>query len=275
MNKNLFPPNKILVPTDFGQASRVAMGFARIMHEAFGTAVEVLHACHMELPPYFSTGQIAALKREIKQSTQAAEGLVHKEIETKLGFEAKTAILHQPPLEAILEESERTGAELVIMGTHGRQGARRLVLGTVAEQILKQSQIPVLAVRETAKPVRFRHVFVPFNFSSIGRIALEYAAEMAAASAGLLTIMHARENSDQMSVRELCEGAIRKKCRVEEIVMEGEAAKSILEATQKTKPDVIVMGSERKSSLLGELFSSTTERVMQLADVPLLVVPKN
>jgi nucleotide-binding universal stress UspA family protein len=274
MSEHVFPPRRILVPTDLGPASAVAMGFARIIHEKFSAPVEILHACHLDMPPYFSSGQIEALKREIRKARQTAEDLIRKENVARLGFAAGIVIVDKSALDAILEESERFGADLVIMGTHGRQGAKRLMLGSVAERVLRESRIPLLAVRESVSPGPFRHVFCPFNFSDVGRAALDYAADVAAASDAVLTIMHAQESGDGPPTCALVEEPIRKKCRVEEVLIGGEAAKSILEAVHRVKPDLIVMGAQKKPTVIGELFSSTTERVMQLAEAPLLVVPK-
>jgi len=67
---------------------------------------------------------------------------------------------------------------------------------------------------------------------------------------------------------------IRNACRVEEIRFNGNAAKTIAEAANNLKPDIIIMGAERKSAVLGEFFSSTTSSVMQSAVGPLLIIPK-
>ena len=66
---------------------------------------------------------------------------------------------------------------------------------------------------------------------------------------------------------------MRKRCTVEEVILGGEAAGTILKASRDSGTDLIVMGGERKSSVFGELFSGTTEKVMQLAHAPLLIVP--
>jgi nucleotide-binding universal stress UspA family protein len=163
---------------------------------------------------------------------------------------------------------------LIVMGTHGRHGTKRLMLGSVAERVLRQSRIPVLAIRESAEPGLFRSILCPFNFSEVGRAALDYAADVAVAYDALLTIMHAQESGDGPPACELVEEPIRRRCKVKEVLIGGEAARSILEEAQRVKPDLIVMGAEQKSTIIGELFSSTTERVMQSADAPLLVVPR-
>jgi nucleotide-binding universal stress UspA family protein len=274
MKIHVFPPHILLVPTDMGAASNVALGFARIFHEMFKTPVEVLHAGHLELPPYFMSGQVDDLEQELKMTRQAAEAILRKEIGSSLGDDSTVVISDKPALESILEESERLDFGLIIMGTHGRRGAERLMLGSVAERVLHQSRVPALVVRESVKPARFDHIFCPFNFSEVGRSALNYAAEVAEATGARLTVMHAREVTRSSPICELVEESLRQKCKVDEIVVGGEAAKSILEAAQKVEPDLIVMGAEQKSGVLEGLFSSTTERVMQLAKAPLLIVPK-
>ncbi len=274
MTTRMFPPQRILVPTDFGSASHVAMKFAKMLHEQFGAKVDVLHACHLDLPPYFSSGQVEGLKREMGKAKHSAEDYIRKENSAILGFEAGIVVVNRLPLEAILEESARLGSDLTIIGTHGRRGAGRLMLGSVAERVLRQSRIPVLAVRETATPRRFTHVFCPFNFTDVGKAALEYAAEVAENSAARLTIMHARETGDGPPTCALVEEPIRKRCNVDEVLIGGEAVKSILEASRNIKPDLIVMGAEQKPGVIGELFSSTTQRVMQSAEAPLLIVPR-
>jgi hypothetical protein len=99
MNKHVFPPHTILVPTDLGPASAVAMEFARLIHERFSTPVEVLHACHLDAPPYFSSGQMETLKRELQSARHAAEEVIRKENASRLGFEAGIVIVDKPPVD--------------------------------------------------------------------------------------------------------------------------------------------------------------------------------
>ena len=63
--RDLFPPRNILVPTDLGPVSKSALKYARFFHDRFGSRVYVLHAEHLKLPPYFSSGQLGDLKREL------------------------------------------------------------------------------------------------------------------------------------------------------------------------------------------------------------------
>ncbi len=275
MKQLTFPPARILVPVDFGAASSVALGFAGVFHKTFSTPLTVMHALHLDLPPYFSSDQIQVMKREIARSHHAAERLLKEEAVRHLGFEPELLVTVKPVVDAVLEEADRISSGLILMGTHGRHGARRFLLGSVAEAVLRQSQDPVLVVRESAVPGLFKKILCPFNFTEVGRKALYYAADVANATGALLTILHAQENGDETLPCELVEERIRQKCNVDQVIIGGEAAKSVLEAALRVGPDLIIMGGEKRPGLVGGLFGSTTERVMQMATVPLLVVPKH
>ncbi len=276
MTTHTFPPRKILVPTDLSETSLPAFEFARVLHHQFGCAVRVLHAHHFDLPPYFSSGQLKEFAVELKRSATVAAEYLRDQSLTALGFDAEASVVDKPPVEAILDASREPDVGLIVMGTHGRHGADRFWLGSVAERILHESSTPVLAVRQGMGAAPLEHVLCPVNFSGAGREALEYAAAVAESGNLRLTVLHAMEEGESEPLDcSLVPEDVRARCRLEEITYHGGAAGSILTAARELKPDVIVMGAERKPSMFGELFSSTTERVMQWGNAPLVVVPRS
>jgi nucleotide-binding universal stress UspA family protein len=275
MKKYAFPPNRILIPTDLTATSLPAFQIARVLHEQFGGAVHVMHAQHFDLPPYFSSGQIQNLKRELKQSLKAATEYLRKESQAVLGFAAEVSVVEKPPVEAILDASEAAGTDLIVMGTHGRHGAGRLWIGSVAERIVHASPIPILTVRQGVAAASLGHILCPVNLAASSRAALQYAVQIAEAGKLRLTVIHALEDGDKPLDCSLVPDEVRRNCRVDELTYHGDAASVILNAVAELKPDLIVMGAEKRLSAFGELFSSTTERVMQWAHAPLLVVPKS
>jgi nucleotide-binding universal stress UspA family protein len=272
MKSYCYPPRKVLVPTDLGPASDMALAYAQHLHQAHGTAVQVLHAEHFELPPYFSSGQLDTLRRELKRSARAAVDFVRKSSEAVLGFAPEVSVIEGTPVETILNASEADKIDLLVLGTHGRHGAERLWLGSVTERVIRSSRIPVLAVRKS--PTQIQEILCPFNLTEVGQEALDYAAEIARVSDAHLTVMHVLEEGSKAPECPLIGDEIRQKCRLEEVTGHGSPTRKILEMARKLNPDLIVMGAERKSDLLGDFFSSTTDQVMQHADAPLLVVPK-
>ena len=274
MNKPyLFPPRNILVPTDMGTASKSALRYARFLHDRFGSRVSVLHAEHLDLPPYFLGGQFGDLKRELKKLIRGAREYVQRESQSVLGFLPDVRVVESMPIDAILAQSQNTEFDLIIMGMHGHSSAERLWMGSVTERVLRNSTIPVLAVRKDPPEIPVQQVLCPMNPSETGKRALEYATRISKEMNARLIVLHVIEQGEEPLTCPLVDEQMQKTCRVEEIRFHGNAARTIAEASNDLKPDLIVMGAERKRSKLGEMFSSTTTGVMQIAIGPLLVVP--
>ena len=274
MSRHMFPPRKVLLPTDMSEASAVALAFAKILHQQFQTANTLLHAQYFEMPLYFSSGQMDLMKRELERSRRLASDNLGKEGRAAIGAPVDVVIVEKPAVEAILETAHDLDIDLIVMGTHGRRGAGRLLLGSVAERVLRESDRPVIAVRQNWNPTPVRNVLCPLKDSEAGRSALEYAAQVARASGARLSVLHVAEEGASAMECPLVGDEIRQICTLEESVIHGDAANTILEAAQVQKPDLIVMGADRKPSFLGELFSSTTQKVMQASPAPILVVPR-
>ena len=102
---------------------------------------------------------------------------------------------------------------------------------------------------------------------------MDYAASLAEALQSRLFVIHA---TGEEELPENCPGVndgLRKRCSVEETVVKGDAAENILRVARDVEPDLIVMGGRRWVSVLGEFFSTTTEKVLRAAETSLLVVP--
>ncbi len=268
-----FPPRKILVPTDLSAASESALRYARYFHDRLGSDVLVLHAHQLDLPPYFSSGQLDTLKGELKRLERVAEDHVRRQSEPTLGFAPQTEIAEGSPVEAILRTSQKDPIGMILMGMHGYRGLQRLWMGSVTEQVIRRGSLPVLAVRNPPSDAPIGHILCPMNLSGPGRNALDYAAQISKSLKARLTVLHVIEHENEPPDCPLVDEETGKGCSIEEIHHRGNAAKTIAEAAKSLKPDLIVMGAESKSTVMGEFFSSTTISVMQLAIGPLLVVP--
>jgi nucleotide-binding universal stress UspA family protein len=270
-----FPPRNILIPTDLGGASKSALQYAQFFHERFNSTLLVLHAEHLDLPPYFSSGQLADLQRELKKLKRSAAEYVRKESEAVLGFVPEVKVIESLPADAILEQAKEGKFGLIIMGMHGHSAVERFWMGSVTERILRQSTIPVLAVHSDPSKTPMQRILCPVNSSETGKQALKYAAAISKEMNSSLIVLHVVEQGDEPLTCPLVDETIKRTCRVEEVKFHGNSVKTIAEAANDLKPDLVVMGAERKKSRLGEIFSSTTISVMQLAIGPLLVIPRS
>ncbi len=141
---------RILVPTDFSEPADAALRYARAFAEEFGGTLHVLHVVpEPYIYPWGTEISTMPLVDLLTQSeTQAAERL--KQLADDSGVlkgRIKTATAIGTPVDRILQYIADEGIDLVVMGTHGRGAVGHLLLGSVAERIVRRSPSPVLTVK--------------------------------------------------------------------------------------------------------------------------------
>jgi nucleotide-binding universal stress UspA family protein len=141
-----YPPQRILVPVDFGGASARALRVAANLALRFRSEVDALHAEVLEAPPYFTVDQVSALEEQRAGARLTAE-LFLTTFVRKQGVQLRHALITDgPPHAAVLKHAD--DVDLIVMGTHGRTGASRWWLGSVAEKVVRETPVPVMVVRE-------------------------------------------------------------------------------------------------------------------------------
>jgi len=144
--------SKILAAVDESETSRHALKQAIELARNLSAKLRIVHAVDMSWLPIgaeiaIDTGAISAARRGAGEKIIAAA----RETARQAGFDAEVELIEtdtpgQRVAEAIAEEVSRWPADLVVLGTHGRRGFQRLILGSVAEQIARLSAVPVLLV---------------------------------------------------------------------------------------------------------------------------------
>jgi len=280
-----FAPKHILCPVDFSEYSAAALQVAGVIAKDFGSEVVVLHVQSLEAPAYFTVAQTQALRTQLRRSIRAAKkharDFAHKHLSERVAH--RVTVMEDDPIDAILKTQHEIGADLIAMGTHGRGGLARIRLGSIAESVLHQAEVPILTVGPRMKLastlVAIRRVLCPVNYSPSSQTALEHAAALAAKTGAELIIAHIEENpggnNEQVSLQHLCKWVpanIRAHCAVKEVVKQGGAAEQIIEEAEKSQADILVIGAQLRSLPGAVLLGSTTELVIRSASCPVLSV---
>ena len=174
-----YPPRRILVPVDFGDASAKALRLAGEIARQFDAEVSALHAETFEAPPYFTAEQIRAISKERRaargEATRYLEAFAARVMETPV----TPLISDAPPAQAIGHAARNF--DLIVMGTHGRRGPARWWIGSVAERVVRETRIPVLVVRATAAAgsATFRRIAVIAGGGAFDGPARRYARGLA------------------------------------------------------------------------------------------------
>lgn len=181
-----YPPSRILVPVDFGPESARALQVAAVVARPYGATVDALHAEVLEAPPYFTHDQVTALEKQRVGARAQAERYL-REFARKQHLELRQAIVVDgPPHAAIVDAAADT--DLIVMGTHGRAGASRWWLGSVAERVVRETPVPVLVVRKGNGPAAaiLSRVLVLMPFASEEGLARRYAHVLSDPVAGVV-----------------------------------------------------------------------------------------
>ena len=139
---------KIICPVDFMQHSGMVADYAAMIAKSFGAEVEVLYVSFtMALIGNYkpTTLQSEELEKDmVKSSNESMDNFLKKHFS---GIKATGKVVLGDPADEIVKRVTETGADLVIMGTHGRRGFDLLLFGSVAEKVVRLSPAPVLTVR--------------------------------------------------------------------------------------------------------------------------------
>jgi nucleotide-binding universal stress UspA family protein len=140
-------PKRILVATDFSHGAEAALSWAKALAAAFHTEVVLLHVLDLSrFPPNIAaapTGQEVLAHVRVENEREMA-----KMVERFPG--ARPLIREGTARSAILEVAGEINADLIVMGTHGHTGLTHVLIGSVAEHIVRHSRIPVLTVRQNS-----------------------------------------------------------------------------------------------------------------------------
>jgi nucleotide-binding universal stress UspA family protein len=278
-----FAPKTILCPVDLSSASAAVLSWARLLAQAFKARVEALHASWSEPPRYFLGDQVRSLaveeKSEIEKLRRSLQQAARKAMGSKTNFEVLVKPGHA--VQVILEHTRRHRPDLIVMGSHGHSGVARLLLGSVAENVVREAGVPVLIVRGAPLPAEqagLRRVLCPVEVSEESRDCAQIAAGTAKALGAELQLLQAIEDgaADEQARQRLCSWfpqEARRQCSVSEVVRRGNPAEQIILFAREHAVDLIVLGAEPHHFLEFSALGRTSERVMRHAPCSVLLLP--
>lgn len=187
--------------------------------------------------------------------------------------------LHGWPIRAALDRAA-AGAGLLVIGTHGREGLDRALLGSLAEGIVRAARVPVLTVRESKAPLRLARVLAPWNGRPYATRALRHAQALARDLGAELRVLHVVPKGT--SIESAAPGLGRRlesllgrggRGRWSARVRVGDARRHIVREANSGRYGLVVLSAHRRPFSTDVVLGSTVERVLRHSRVPVLSVP--
>lgn len=290
---------RILCPVDFSEFSQRALHHAMAMAKWYDARLTVLHIFvnlpTLDLPPIELTDSD---RQQLLTEMRQLAGQLPSDLSIDFLIREASDVRRE-----ILDQTEALKADLLVIGSHGRTGFEKLLLGSVTEKVIRKATCPLMVVPRGAPdavgtdPVHFSRILCPVDFSDASMSALKYAMDIAQEATAQLTVVHVVEVPPELRAHDPASGdvnvddirtaaeaeclrhlrsmipeSVRTSCGVETVVQEGAAYRQILRVAAEHKSDLIVMGVHGRGAMDLKVFGSNTARVIRAATCPVLVV---
>jgi nucleotide-binding universal stress UspA family protein len=292
---------RILCPTDFSDISRHALEHAIVMARWYDSRLIALHVASpmVVLGTFVPVPPTASGMPPDESSLQQREEQLRAWLSPAIAAGLRTDVIVDDgnPAGCILDQARTLPADLIILGTHGQGGFERLVLGSVAEKVLRKAACPVMTVPPHvagASKLPFAHVLCPIDFSDSSIAALQFAFSLAQESNARLTLLHVFEwPADEATAKRVFERSefqrwweadtrqqlealipadVRNWCVPDTRLAFGKAYERILSLATSDEVDLIVMGVRGRNPIDLTLFGSTTNQVVRQSSCPVLTL---
>jgi nucleotide-binding universal stress UspA family protein len=289
----------IVCPIDFSEFSIRAFHYAVSLAEHYRAKLVAQHIVELWRYPYADyaafQGDYQEFWRALREGGEErlqefVKKHTHDEIQPEL-------VVHEGiAADSILSFAQARRADVIVMGTHGRRGFDRLVLGSVTDRVMRTAPCPVLAISKlphdfmaAAKERRHVHhlsrILFCADFSENAERALNYAISATAEYDAELALLHVLEDVPSTPKREetiatateqlnkLIPWEERKTLKTKTAVRIGKPYAQIIQFALEAQIDMVTMGVSGRGTLDRAVFGSTTYRVIQLGPCPVLAVP--
>jgi nucleotide-binding universal stress UspA family protein len=283
---------RILVPLDGSELAERALPLAVTVARATQASVTLARVIQTGTWSGPRLGDLIApqviteiLEDEAREAWRYVDGVADRLRARQIGA-VSTVVSHGEPGAALLDVERETGADLVVMATHGRTGLGRAAMGSVADHVLRKGRAPVLLARvagEQQEEVSLAHALVPLDGSTVAEEALAVIPALAGALIGRLTLTQvvdpealAGEAEEAHCYLSEVSGRLTRSLHgavteIATVVLYGAAPKQIVARAAHAGCDLIVMTTHGRGGLSRIAFGSTADAVLQAAETPILL----
>ena len=288
--------DRILCPVDFSDISRHALRHAAAVARWYDARLTALHVfTPVIISPDITSPELARAAASSVDVDRLRARLQDWLAADAPSLRADVLVDEGPASGCILERASRLNADLIVIGTHGRGGFDRLVLGSVAEKVLRKAACPVMTVPPPASPgaLPYKRLLCAVDFSPPSLGAARYALAMAREADARLVLLHVvewpaedalvevdaelqqyRQFREQRAERELAAlvPANEPACELVTRLEHGRVWPTVVRVAQVETTDLIVMGIHGRHVLDLTLFGSITNQVVRHATCPVLTI---
>jgi len=285
----------ILAPTDFSETANHAVEQAIELSLCYGAELHLLHV--VEARHHDQAAVTGVLQDYLQKLEEDAEQSLALKVDVLRGNKVDVryeTTRDATPFDGIAEKVKELEPDLIVIGTHGRTGLTRLLMGSVVEKVLRHVPTNLLALNKKAPLIRAAHAFerilVPIDFSDFSKRAIEMAVNLLVPSgeihvahvvsspihpsfyAGGVTSLFQLDPELPQKIHERLAEWLEGQPVTSIVVHEGDVFAEIEDIRKNVDPQLVVMGTRGLTGLDHLLVGSVAEKMVRISEIPVLTV---
>jgi nucleotide-binding universal stress UspA family protein len=276
---------RILVPTDFSEVSQRALEYAKTIAKLDSSELLLVHVnppLNLMTPPEAAWIDESEVRAQQEEQFEQSGAALRSE-----GYRAQAISLTGALYDEILSTVKQYKVDLIVLGTHGKKGLERLLLGSDAEAVLRRAGCPVLSVGPAVpnlkdKTWRIREIICATSLEPSSAEVVAYAHKLAALHQAELVLFHVKSSSDreddldwvsfESAFYRFVPEDFEKRSRLRTRLASGSPGSSIVDLAKQRSSDLIVMGAHPASSVATHFARGTAAKVLAEAPCPVITL---
>ena len=280
----------ILVAFDDSQYSKAALIESSNRVKRHGGSVILVHGV------YFDEEEFGIAPKQLEKRLELGKRLCYQAKEMTLsefGIDVESLVCEGEPPDVIVDTAREKKADLIAMGTYGRKGLKRLLMGSITSRVIVNSPCDVLVVKKPCSECtgEYKSILVPFDGSEFSKKALNRACQLSKIDGAEMGVLYVIPRYEEMigffktdfikeslsqEAQKIIDGANKiasgHGVSIKTEIMEGHASDKIIETANRLKNDLIVIGTYGWRGVDKAIMGSTIERIIVNAFCPILAV---
>jgi nucleotide-binding universal stress UspA family protein len=281
---NTFECKRVLVATDFSEASLKAVRQAAFIAQRNNSIMHLLHVVDKHYESFSIIEPLIFNKSFYDKFVERANEKINQlaqEFQKEYNIKVYTHVTMGSISEEILEVSKSLHIDLIVMGTHGYKPLESLIIGSNAYRVLSKSKKPVLVLSEESEKSEIKKILMPLSTSVISRYKVNYTLSMARVfGADVTALMVIGENEqDELPKMKVVLKQIEKEAERYNVSLESyikdhvqNGVRTIIDFVKENKNDLVVLMDEGDAQETGIFFSIMSQQIIHHAPVPVLSI---
>lgn len=292
--------NHVVLATDLLESSRVALAHAAGVALSTGASLTLLHVDEIAA---MGVHDAPEWQNYVEKVLTVRNQRIDRELQVLAdwGVDAQVEVVAGTPMVQVLEYVQTRKPDLLVLAKHGRRGIEGILMGSVSRRVVRETEVPALIVHAfgdeevPTEPVTYTHLLTPTDFSDDSNRGIVVTRALEKAFGTKVTLAHvvqpplvvpgfpgdapiqiplrARAELETLQTEELRQILRRNDIQWDTLVSVGHVPDTIVRLAGEVEADLIVMPSHGRGRIMNAVFGSTTESVLELSSLPVLVLP--